>query len=27
VDGNEIEGNLIPLFSDGKEHNVEVVFS
>lgn len=27
VDGSVIEGNLIPLFSDGKEHNIEVVFS
>ena len=27
VDGNAIEGNLIPLFGDNKEHNVEVVFS
>ncbi|HPD01082.1 MAG TPA: glycosyl transferase, partial [Acetivibrio sp.] len=27
VDGSVIEGNLIPLFSDNKEHNIEVVFS
>ena len=26
VDGNKIEGNFIPLFTDGNEHTVEVVF-
>ncbi len=26
VDGNLIKGNLIPLFSDNKEHRVEIVF-
>ncbi len=25
VDGNEIAGNIIPVFNDGKVHNVEVV--
>ena len=25
VDGNAIEGNVLPVFSDGKEHTVEVV--
>nr|MCR5011362.1 hypothetical protein [Lachnospiraceae bacterium] len=25
VDGNAIDGNLIPAFSDGKTHSVEVV--
>ncbi len=25
VDGNEIDGNTIPVFNDGKVHNVEVV--
>ena len=27
VDGKGIEGNLIPLLSDNKEHNVEVIFA
>ncbi|MFZ5990074.1 MAG: GH36-type glycosyl hydrolase domain-containing protein [Bacillota bacterium] len=27
VDGKAIEGNLVPLFDDNKEHNVEVAFS
>lgn len=27
VDGKEIEGNLVLLFNDNKEHNVEVLFS
>lgn len=26
VDGSAIEGNLIPLFDDNKEHSVEIVF-
>lgn len=26
VDGQKIDGNLVPLFTDGKEHRVEVVF-
>lgn len=25
VDGNAVEGNVLPVFSDGKEHTVEVV--
>jgi cellobiose phosphorylase len=25
VDGKEIEGNIIPTFGDGKEHEVEVI--
>jgi cellobiose phosphorylase len=25
VDGKEIEGNIVPIFSDGKEHTVELV--
>ena len=25
VDGNAIEGNVLPVFGDGKTHNVEVV--
>jgi cellobiose phosphorylase len=25
VDGNAIEGNIIPAFGDGKTHSVEVV--
>ncbi|NMA80259.1 MAG: glycosyl transferase, partial [Clostridiales bacterium] len=25
VDGKEIEGNILPVFSDGKTHKVEVV--
>ncbi|MFZ5990073.1 MAG: GH36-type glycosyl hydrolase domain-containing protein [Bacillota bacterium] len=25
VDGKEIEGNSLPVFNDGKEHNVEVI--
>ncbi|TYQ15227.1 UNVERIFIED_CONTAM: Cellobiose phosphorylase [Acetivibrio alkalicellulosi] len=27
VDGNEISGNLIPLFEDNKEHSVSIIFS
>jgi len=25
VDGNEIAGNISPIFTDGKEHSVEVI--
>ena len=27
VDGKPVEGNVIPMFSDGKEHSIEVTFS
>ena len=26
VDGNKVEGNLVPVFTDGNEHIVEVIF-
>jgi len=25
VDGNEISGNILPVFNDGKTHKVEVI--
>jgi hypothetical protein len=25
VDGRSIEGHVVPIFSDGKEHTVEIV--